>query len=101
MVPSFSISEARAIELARQHTTLSTVVSATTGRFGDVNSDPNIGPGYPIKADDIVWAVKFSGEISICNPLGVCESPRPSLTTVYLDFATGTFLTSDTFSPAN
>ncbi len=100
-LPSSSISQDRAVQLAQEHTSSTTLVSVTAGRFADLNTDANIGPGYPIKADDMVWAVKFSGDITICNPLGVCYSPRPSTTTVYLDYATGEFRTTDSFSPAN
>ena len=48
-----------------------------------------------------VWAVTFAGNITICDPNGVCYSPRPSTTTVYLEYATGAFRTSDTFSAGN
>jgi hypothetical protein len=101
VMPSSSVSEQRAIELAQAHTSSTTLVSVHSGRFADLNTDPHIGPGYPIKPDDLVWAVQFSGDITICNPLGACYSPRPSTATVFLDYATGDFLTTETFSPAN
>lgn len=100
-LPSSAISQDRAVQLAQEHTSSTTLVSVKAVRFGDLNAGSQIGPGYPIKADDLVWVVQFSGDITICNPLGVCYSPRPSTTTVYLDFATGEFRTSSTFSPAN
>jgi hypothetical protein len=100
-MPSSSVSEQRAIELAQAHTSSTTLVSVRSGRFADLNTDTNVGAGYPIKPDDLVWAVQFSGDITICNPLGTCYSPRPSTTTVFLDYATGDFRTAETFSPAN
>lgn len=99
--PSSAISQDRAVQQAREHTSATTLVSVKAGRFGDLNIDSQIGPGYPIKADDLVWAVQFSGDITICDPNGVCYSPRPATTTVYLDYATGEFRTSGTFSPGD
>lgn len=100
-MPSSAISQDRAVQQAQEHTSLTTLVSVQAGRFGDLNTDSRIGSDYPIKADDLVGVVRFSGDITICNPLGVCYSPRPATTTVYLDYATGEFRTSGTFSPAN
>ena len=45
-------------------------------------------------------AVSFSGAISICNPLGACQSPRPATSTVYLDYMTGSFIETSTDSAA-
>jgi hypothetical protein len=100
MPPSF-ISQQRAIELARGHSSLTTFVSVRAGRFGDLNTDANIGPGFTIRPDDLVWAVQFLGDMTICSPLGACLSPRPGTTTVYLDYATGDFRAADGESPAN
>ena len=97
---SGGIPEARAIELARGHSSLTTFVSASAGLFRDLNIDPNIGPGYPVKPDQTVWAVKFAGEVTICNPLGACFSPRPGITAVYLDYETGDFLSAGGVTPA-
>ena len=99
--PASSISKDRAIELAREHTTATSLVSVTSGPFAALNTDSRIGAGYPIAPDDLVWAVTFAGNITICDPNGVCYSPRPSTTTVYLEYATGAFRTSDTFSAGN
>ncbi len=85
--------------LARLHSNLATLVSVQAGRFRNLNPDPGIGPGYPIKPDDLVWAVTFAGDVTICNPLGTCYSPRPGTTTVFLDYLSGDFRTSETFCP--
>jgi hypothetical protein len=97
---SIGIPETRAIELARIHTSLTTFVSASAGPFRDLNIQPGVGPDYPIKPDRIVWAVTFSGDISICSPVGICLSPRPAVIAVFLDHLTGDFLSSETNSPA-
>ena len=97
-LPPGGISEERAIELAHGHLSLSTFVSATAGRFSDLNFDPNIGPGFPVAPDALVWAIRFSGEATICSPVGVCAS-QATIGIVYLDYATGDFLTSGGFSP--
>jgi hypothetical protein len=96
--PGSDISEARAAVLARDHSSLKTFVSVTAGPFADVNTDVHVGPGYPIKAADMVWAVRFMGEETICNPLGSCSSPRPGITIVFLDYVTGDFRTAAGFS---
>lgn len=90
------VTERQAIELAQQHTDLTTLVSVNVGGFASLHGD--VGDGYPIKPDDTVWAIQFSGEITICNPFGKCFSPRPATTTVYLDYVTGNFRTSETLS---
>ena len=77
-----------------------TFVSASAGLFRDLNIDPHIGPGYPVKPDQTVWAVKFAGEVTICDPLGACFSPRPGITAVYLDYETGDFLSAGGVTPA-
>jgi hypothetical protein len=99
-LPSGGISKDRAIDLARGHTSFTMLVAAIAGSFGDLNTDGQIGPGYPIKPDHFVWAVEFSGDMTICNPLGVCESPRPGTLTVFLDYSTGDFLSTLGQSPA-
>lgn len=75
-------------------------MSASTGQFRDLNIDPGIGPGFPVKPDRIVWTVTFSGPLTICSPAGTCFSPRPGTTAVYLDYATGEFLSAETSAPA-
>jgi hypothetical protein len=98
--PSDGISEARAIELARDHTSLTNFVSASAGPFRDLNIQPGVGPGFPVKPNQIVWAVTFSGDVTICSPMGNCFSPRPGIIAVYLDVLTGDFLGSATNAPA-
>src|SRR3954453_11975251 len=61
-LPSSAISKERAVELAREHTSSTTLVSVKAGRFGVVNTVHGIAPGYPIKPDDLIWAVQFSGD---------------------------------------
>jgi hypothetical protein len=99
---SAGISQTTAIALAREHTSSTTLISATVGRIGDLN----LQAGYiPANADQIVWAVTFTGEATICGPPGpsavpVCVSPRPSTTAVYLDYVTGAFVSAETNAPA-
>ncbi len=96
---ALEVSRDTAIELARAHTTLETLASATAGRFGQLNTHPGIGPGYHIQLDDLVWAVAFNGDVEICPPSpGECYS-RPGTATVFLDYATGAFLSTQVYSP--
>jgi hypothetical protein len=106
--PSGGISKDRAIAVARTYKSLTTTfVSAEAGRFGDLNTDRNLGPGIGIKADRLVWAIRYEGDMTICYPPGVrptvttCESPRPGTLTVFLDYFSGAFLMTDGFSPAH
>lgn len=94
------VSRDSAISLAGDHTSLATLESAKAGRFGSLNT-ANIGPGYDIELDDLVWAVTFSGDMQICGPSpGACET-RPGTATVFLDYATGAFRTTQVYSPGN
>jgi hypothetical protein len=95
-VPSGGISEARAIELASRHTSLLTFVSAAAGPFRESNIQPGIGLDYPIKPDQLVWAVTYSGDVTVCGPIANCFSPRPATIAVFLDYWTGDFLSSAT-----
>ncbi len=100
-LPTGGISKTQAIEVAAKHSALGvTFVSAEAGHFSTLSKNPNIGPGNPIKADQWVWAVTYRGDMTICNPLGSCLSPRPGTTTVFLDYFTGDFLESEGLSPA-
>jgi hypothetical protein len=106
------ISRERAIELAKEHTNLETLVSAEAGLFADLNTNPRIGPGYDIGGDDVVWAVAFSGDIEICPPPPPAptapsgtSSPRGcylrrGTATVFLDYSTGAFRATQVQSPA-
>jgi hypothetical protein len=103
--PSGGISADSAVALARTHVTMTTLVDVSAGTFATLLGSPgrDHGVGAPIGAaspDRWVWAVTFSGDIAICNPLGSCLSPRPATGTVYLDYFTGDFLESSTMSPA-
>jgi hypothetical protein len=96
-LPPGGIAMVDAIQLAARHTSL-TYVSAQAGLFKDLNRDLNIGPGFVVKPDQWVWAVTYQGDMTICNPLGVCYSPRPGVVTVFLDYFTGRFLATEASS---
>lgn len=79
------------------------LISATSGQFSALTADQRVGSGTPIAPTASVWAVKFESSVEICPPPAAsplpCLSPRPGFTTVILDFATGTWLTTLTYSP--
>jgi len=76
------------------------LVSAAAGRFADVYDTSNLASGYPVRPDQLVWAVKYESEFTICPPDGSpCWTPRPGWTTVILDFFTGKVLASPGVSP--
>ncbi len=86
-----------AIELARGHVTMTRVIDATNGPYADLRAIP---ADRSISAERLVWAVRFTGDIEICPPPpGPCRSPRPATSTVFLDYATGAFLSTSTVSP--
>jgi hypothetical protein len=97
-LPSGGITEAQAIELSRSHTTMTAFASASVGTFRDL-APPGTGFGPSDTPARLVWAVRFTGEMTICNPLGVCDAPRPGVATVYLDYFTRAFVSSAGFSP--
>lgn len=102
-MPSTSVSVERVVQIARESSALGTLVSVKAGLFADLNAEDNIGPGFPIKLSDLVWAVEFSGLAGpICNPLGtICYSPRPGTTVVYLDYVTGDYRAAEGLSDLN
>ena len=100
--PPLGISEALAVQLARQHVSSDSVfVSASSGRFADVNHYDKMGSRGPKQANQQVWAVDFESLYTICPPGGsACYSPRPGFTTVILDEFTGDWITTFSYSPA-
>jgi hypothetical protein len=94
--PTGGIDRDRAITLARDHVAMATMTGA-------VVESPGALPGATSTASGglrWVWAVYFSGDVTICNPLGACQSPRPATSTVYLDYMTGSFIETATVSSA-
>ena len=96
-LPSGGIAQAQAIKLASANSSGWTFISASAGAYRDLRP-PGSGPGDGITPDRLVWVIKFASDFTICNPLGVCLSPRPGTVTVYLDFFTGALLSSAGFS---
>lgn len=109
-LPSGGISEERAIALAGQHVGPNvTFAAATAGTYGALTLDPNAHPANPLPSH-VVWAVRYTGEFVICPPLAApsagapfspqpCWSPRPGTTVVFLDYLTGQWLTTESYSP--
>jgi hypothetical protein len=101
-----TISEDRAVALAREHVNPPTAVlsEARLGRFGDISSDvvqnPNVmtGPGVPA-ADMLVWGVVFNVDIQICPPQPNDCYSRPGSATVILNPATGEWIATYGVSP--
>jgi hypothetical protein len=80
---------------------MTAVEGASAGTFADLDADPQrTGAGNGIQPGRLVWAVRFSGDTTICTPVGDCWSPRPATSVVFLDYRTGDFLTTETLSPA-
>jgi hypothetical protein len=94
--PAGGITREQAIALAQAHISDMSFQDASVGphRTFTERGDPNT-------SDRLVWAVRFSGDVTICSPVGTCWSPRPATTTVILDFRTGEFLESSGFSPSS
>ena len=100
-LPAGGISRDRAIELAASHVAPAmSFVAAAAGPWTTFAQGPT-GAAEPSAPDRLVWAVRYTGEFTICSPTGTCLSPRPRTTTVILDFRTGDFLGADGFSPNN
>jgi hypothetical protein len=97
-VVGVSLAEHEAIERARAHTSLEHVVSATNGRFEDLDANDELtGSGYPISPDHDVWAVTFEGVEEVCGgpPPGACRTMALTVT-VFPDATSGDFLSSAT-----
>jgi hypothetical protein len=93
----------QAISLARPHVAPDvSFVEAEAGPFAALDAQPSgTGPGSDIKPDDLVWAITYSGQFTICPPGGgPCESPRLGYVVVYLDYRSGAFLMSEGVSYA-
>jgi hypothetical protein len=73
------------------------VVDVSFGRYGDLRLNEQ---DRAIADDRLVWAVRFAGEIDLCPPPPhPCETARPATSVVYLDYFSGVFLRTSTFSP--
>jgi hypothetical protein len=94
--PTGGIDQAQAITFARDHVAMATMTGAVVESHGALPSETSSASG----ALRWVWAVSFLGDVSICNPLGACQSPRPATSTVYLDYMTGSFIETSTDSSA-
>lgn len=103
------LSEPEAVAAARQHVSddAAEVWATESGPFEDVFGSLAHQPAYleepatdAAAPDLMTWAVEFKESIEICGPSGgKCET-RDALTTVFIDYKTGEFLTSSTFAPS-
>lgn len=98
---SGGITESRAIELAQVIVTPeSTLRSVSAGRFAEVYTNDRMGPSSEGQAEQLVWAVRYESMYTICPPDGLpCWTPRPGTTTVILDYYTGSWITTFSYSP--
>jgi hypothetical protein len=101
------ITAAAATAIARSHVQPDAVlVSAVAGKYSDVYTIRHLGDTLD-QPDRMVWAVTFGADIEICPPPQPQPQPnaapcstRPGQIQVFLDYLTGEFLESATFSPA-
>jgi hypothetical protein len=94
--PTGGIDQGQAITSARDHVAMATMTGAVVESQGAMPGESSGASGTP----RWVWAVSFSGDVTICNPLGACQSLRPATSTVYLDYMTGSFIETSTVSSA-
>ena len=99
------ISADQAVAIARPHTSMTTLVDGVAGTFATllVNPGRDHGVGGPIgeaSPGRWVWSITFAGDVTICNPVGSCLSPRPGTSTVFIDYFTGEYIEATTESPA-
>lgn len=87
-LPAGGISETRAIEMAREHVRLDARLWATmAGRLIEVNGS---------------LGIQFDLPVEICPPPPHdCLEPRPGLSTVILDYYTGSHYHSSVYSPGS
>ncbi len=72
------------------------VLGAREGRLAELRNDPS-GQIGPIEDQDrLVWEVILQGRISICKPAGGSCVVAMGTSKVYLDHATGMYLSSET-----
>jgi hypothetical protein len=105
--PADAVSEQEAIDIAaRVLPRQAAFQSATHGPF--VAMYDQLGRPAPRRPADVeadpqreVWAVTFAYEFdSICRPDGSgCESPRPGINTVMIDYFTGEVIASFGYAP--
>jgi hypothetical protein len=95
------ISATAAADLARSHVMEGAIFdSAVAGKYRDVFTIPRAEDRYVDKPDRLVWAVTFNADFEICPPNGApCWPPRPGQIQVILDYFTGEFLRSSSYSP--
>lgn len=85
------------IAAARSHVSMTEVVDVSHGRYGDLKLNDR---DLSTPDDRLVWAVRFAGVVDLCPPSPhPCETGRPATSVVYLDYFTGVFVKTSTFSP--
>jgi len=95
------ISQAEAVAIATTYAPSgATFKRATSGSLGGLEPIDRVTLD-PQEAVKQVWAIEFDAMFTICSPDGACRTPRPGSATVFLDFATGAFIRTDSYSPAN
>jgi hypothetical protein len=87
-----------AVTEARNHVAPdATLLGAQLDRYADATLPPGFKPeGAPL--DQIVWVVTFTAEFDICNPHGVCFSPRPGESAAVINATTGAWITTYGYS---
>jgi len=94
-LPAGGISEDAAQQSAKDYVPAgATFVSALAGPFAVVAApagNDRLGPGFPVKATDLVWQLTYREQIEICTPNGPCLAPRAATYTVQIDYMTGAF----------
>jgi len=95
------ISQADAVAIATTYAPLgATFKDATSGPLGGLVPIDRVTID-PQDADKQVWAIRFDAMFTICSPDGACRTPRAGTSTVLLDFVTGAFIRTDSYSPGS